>query len=378
MNTIQCTNCFRPYPQKGVPHRCPSCSGVYDFTEVSPIEPDRIEPELPGIWRYRYTFGLTEGSPVISLAEGDTPLVWSEVFSKRVAFKLEYLNPTGSFKDRGTAPLISFLKSRKVDEAVEDSSGNAGSSFAAYAARAGIKARVYVPESASGPKRTQIHAYGAEVVRVPGPRSNSSSAVIHETEKGTVYASHVYMPYGLPGFATIAYEIIDQIGGAPGSVIAPVGHGSLILGVGRGFTALKRAGMVSTPPVLVGVQARACAPLWALSSFGSSSLGRIAEGQTVAEGICIQYPVRGDAVVQIVEKSKGKFVAVDEDEILPGLKQLARRGYFVEPTSATVWAVLEQVVRDLPEPIVVILTGSGIKSDLDLILNQLDWRKHHI
>jgi len=361
---IHCSNCFKPYPEEGVPYRCPSCFGVYDFNDIWHFEPGIIEPDQPGIWRYRHTFGLPNSTPPISLGEGNTPLVWSKIMGKRIGFKLEYLNPTGSFKDRGTTNLISFIKSRQVDLAVEDSSGNAGASFAAYAARAGIKASVYVPDSTSGPKRSQIHAYGAELNRVSGPRSNTSLAVIQAAEKGVVYASHVYMPHGLPGFATIAYELLDQMGGPPGSIVAPVGHGSLMLGVGRGFAALHRARIITSSPMLLGVQAQACAPLWTRYSGGNS--GNVTEGQTLAEGIRIQYPIRGDAVLNIVQESNGKFVVVEEEEILPGLKELARCGLFVEPTSATVWPALMKVIADLPEPVVVILTGSGYKAELDL------------
>jgi threonine synthase len=220
-----------------------------------------VEPALPGIWRYRHTFGLPEAAPQISLGEGSTALVWTEAFGRQVAFKCEFQNPSGSFKDRGSATLVSFLCSRGVHEAVEDSSGNAGASFAAYAARAGIKARVYVPESASGPKRRQIEAYGAQVVAVPGPRSNAAEAVRQAADAGTAYASHAYLPYNLPGYATAAYEIFEQLGEAPGTVIVPAGQGGFLLGMARGFAAMRNAGLFQEMPLLVGVQASLCAGL---------------------------------------------------------------------------------------------------------------------
>ncbi|MBE0408275.1 MAG: pyridoxal-phosphate dependent enzyme [Anaerolineales bacterium] len=366
MNRIRCSNCSRPYPDSGVPYRCPVCYGIYDYSDIWSFDAEKIEPEQQGIWRYKHTFTLPDEASPVSLSEGNTPLVWSKLFNKDVVFKLEYLNPTGSFKDRGTAAILSFIKSRDVETVVEDSSGNAGASLAAYAARAGIKARVFIPDTASGPKKAQIQAYGADLVKVLGPRTNASRAAITAADQGVVYASHVYLPHGLPAFATIAYEILEQLNGAPGSIISPVGHGSLILGVGRGFQALKNAGLIADFPVMLGVQARVCAPLWALSSYGASGLNWVTEGKTIAEGIRIQYPIRGDAVLQIVEKSKGKFLAVDEEDILPGLYQLCRKGFFVEPTSATVWAALKQIIDDIPEPIVVILTGSGYKTGIEL------------
>ncbi len=230
--------------------------------------------------------------------------------------------------------MVSFLASRKVRAAVEDSSGNAGASFAAYAARAGIQARVFVPETASGPKRSQIEAYGAEVTPVPGPRSNAAQAVIQAAEKGTAYASHAYLPFNLPGYATVAYEIYEQLGQAPGTLVSPVGQGGLLLGASRGFAALKKAGLIRNLPRLVGVQARACAPLWALSSYGPDGLAWVTEAPTLAEGVRVRYPLRGDAVLKAVEESGGQFLVVDEADILPGRDQLARRGFYVEPTSA--------------------------------------------
>lgn len=363
MVNINCTNCKRTYPEDQVPYRCPFCGGVYDFEALPTFIPDKLENGLPGIWRYRHAFGLSNDSPVISLGEGATPLVWDEVDGQKVGFKLDYLNPTGSFKDRGTAVMVSFLLSRGVEEAIEDSSGNAGASFAAYAARSGIKAQVFIPDYASGPKHAQIEAYGAEITRIMGPRSNASQAVRRAAENGKVYASHAYLPHGLVGLATAAYEIVEQLGREPGTVILPVGQGSFILGIGRGFMVLREAGVISELPKLVGVQARACAPLWALFMSGPTALSWVPEGETAAEGIRIRHPVHGDAVYNMVaETSEGVFLAVDEEEILPGQEELARRGFFVEPTSAVVWSGLSQVIGKMPEPIIAVLTGSGFKS----------------
>ncbi|MEX2144692.1 MAG: pyridoxal-phosphate dependent enzyme [Anaerolineales bacterium] len=317
---------------------------------------------MPGLWRYRHTFGLPDGSEVISLGEGDTPLVEGHGFGKKLFFKLEYLNPTGSFKDRGSAPLASMMVARGVREAVEDSSGNAGASFAAYCARAGVQARVFVPSYSSGPKRRQIEAYGAELLAVDGPRSKAAEAVQDAASAGSIYASHAYLPFGLPGIATIAYEIVEQLGAAPGAVLAPAGHGSLLLGIAQGFSALKAAGIIQNQPVLVGVQARPCAPLWALATQGVAGLAWVTEGETVAEGVRVYQPLRGDELLAAVEASGGQFVAVEEEQIVAARDALALAGLFVEPTSALVWSALQVVADGLPEPCVLILTGSGLKS----------------
>jgi threonine synthase len=362
---IHCTNCGRPYPDEGVPYRCPVCHGLFDFSSWPSFDPERVETRSAhntGMWRFRHSFGLPESAPVVTLHEGATPLVWAKAFEREVAFKLEYLNPTGSFKDRGTALLVSFLLSRGVQAVVEDSSGNAGASLAAYAARAGLQARIFIPDYASGPKRAQIEAYGAEIVRILGPRSNTANAVRRVADQGSVYASHAYLPHGLPGYATIAYELLEQMPTPPGTLVAPAGQGNLLLAAGRGFAALRDAGVIERIPVLVGVQARACAPLWAVFNYGAAGFGWVTEAETLAEGVRIKHPLRGDALIQFVTESAGLFVAVDEEDILPGRDQLARQGFYVEPTSAIVWSALAQLVGQVPEPIAVLLTGSGYKT----------------
>jgi len=359
---ITCTNCGRPYPETGTPYKCPKCGGLFDIPSLE-FDPAHVEKSTPGIWRYRQTFcGLPAEQPAVSLGEGNTPLLWSEAFGRQIAFKCEYFNPTGSFKDRGTALITAFLKSRGVTTALEDSSGNAGASFAAYAARAGIKAGIYIPASASGPKRQQIEFYGAELHPIVGTRTDVTTALESVLESSQIaYASHAYLPVNLPGYATAAYEIFEQLGCAPGSLLAPAGQGGLLLGLYRGFEALRRAGLIKVLPYMIGVQARACSPLWVLSTAGMSALGFVTEGQTLAEGVRVKRPLRAGALLQMVEAGHGEFIPVDEADILRGRDELARRGLYVEPTSAITWSALEQTIERLPEPVVVMLTGSGYK-----------------
>lgn len=359
---FECSACGRAYPDQELPFRCPDCGGVYDFDHELTYAPSKVRGQPSrGIARFRATFPISEEEEVVSLGEGGTALVAAEIEGRHIYFKCEHLNPTGSFKDRGTAVLVSALVEEGVERAVEDSSGNAGASFAAYAARAGIRARVFVPDYASGPKRRQIEAYGAEVVRIMGPRSNASEAALRDVENGAVYASHAYLPHGLAGMATVAFELYEQLGTAPGAVIAPVGQGTLLLGLYRGFGALKRAQRIDELPRLIGVQAMACAPIWAVQQSGATGLLWTKEEDTVAEGIRIIHPLRGDEVLRALEASGGQAVAVDEEEIFEGRGELARRGLYVEPTSAVVWPALLRLMEDLPDPIVTVLTGAGFK-----------------
>jgi threonine synthase len=318
-----------------------------------------VDTGAHGIWRFGPSIG-TEQAPV-SLGEGRTPLVSADVMGRKVHFKCEYANPTGSFKDRGTASLISFMLSRGVASALEDSSGNAGASFAAYAARAGLGPTVYIPASAAALKRRQIANYGAQVVLVEGPRSAASSAAQAAADGGVAYASHSYLPHNIRGYATCALEAWEDLGQAPGAVVLPTGQGGLLLGMGRGFEALHQAGIIGRLPVLIGVQAAACAPLFALFEMGAQGLAFVTEGETVAEGVRVRAPLRARSVLETVSRSSGRFVAIPEARILPGRDSLARLGFYVEPTSALVWGALEEVLSELPDPVVVVLTGSGYK-----------------
>lgn len=217
------------------------------------------------------------------------------------------------------------------------------------------------PESASGPKRRQIEAYGAELIPVAGSRSEVAAVVRKVADGGTPYASHAYIPFNLPGYATVAYEIFEQLGQMPGAVIVPAGQGGLLLGLACGFDALCMVKKTERIPKVIGVQAHACAPLWATFTLGDVGLGLVTEGHTLAEGVRVLYPLRGDVVVAAIKASRGTICIVDEEEIIPAHDKLAQLGFYVEPTSAIVLPALSQMLGELPDPVVAILTGSGLK-----------------
>jgi threonine synthase len=352
---VFCRDCGKP-PQEKFPFQCPECGGLYD---VRPLHyaPHPSRPRQIGLERYRASFPIPPESTWISLGEGNTPLVPTRLADQTLYLKCEHLNPTGSFKDRGTVVLVNALAAAGVTSVIDDSSGNAGSSLAAYAARAGIEARIFVPETASGPKFQQIIAYGAEAVRIPGPRVAAAEAVLQEARAGAIYASHAHLPHGLAGMATTAYELVEQLGAAPGSVVLPVGGGSMFLGLMRGFKAMLAAGVIENMPQMVAVQASACTPVW--SAFTGSPEG---VGSSLAEGILIRDPLRIDEILENLGRAGGQAVVVDDDGIREGLQALGARGFFVEPTSAVIWPALVELVNQLPAPVVAVLTGTGLKA----------------
>jgi threonine synthase len=200
---------------------------------------------------------------------------------------------------------------------------------------------------------------------VTGQRRKAAEAVRMAADGGAVYASHVYLPFNLPGYATAAYEIFEQLGDRmPGAIILPSGQGGFLLGLVRGFEKLRIANISKeNKPIVIGVQARACAPLWAMFTNSQIADGSVVENPTLAEGVRVPDPARKNAVLQAVLESRGAIVGVEEAEILSGRDAIARLGFYVEPTSAIVWSALRQTIQDLPDPIVVILTGSGYKNE---------------
>lgn len=361
MLRMVCRKCGGSYPLEPGRFRC-ECGSTLTVNGSPRFDPAALEPE-DTLWRYRNALPLPPAALPITLGEGRTPLVKAIWDGLRVHFKCEFLNPTGSFKDRGTAVLVAALAAYGVKAVVEDSSGNAGSSLAAYAARAGIKATLYVPAHASPAKKAQIKAYGAQLVEVPGPRKKAAEAVLEAAERGEIYASHVYHPLVHHGMKTVAFELWEQLGGrAPDAVVLPVGHGSLLLGLSMGFAELASAGCIDRQPALFGAQASPCAPLVAAWERGARSVEAVVEGETVAEGIRIAAPVRGEEILHAVEESAGALVAVGEEQILPTRRRLAHSGFYVEPTSAVAVAALDSLREHLHGEIVVVLTGSGFKS----------------
>lgn len=363
--TINCTYCGEPYPSAGLPFRC-ACGGIYDFSRFPDFTIPKAQAVPRGVWHFKDSLGLPAEAPIVSLGEGNTPLMPWSLHHRQVYLKMECQNPTGSYKDRGTAVLTSFLLARGVKEVVEDSSGNAGASLAAYCARAGIKAAIYIPESASGPKRWQIERYGAEVHRVPGPRDNAAEAVLRAAGAGKVYASHAYMPFGLTGIATIAYEIWQSLGREPGSLISPVGHGGLLYGVMRGFDALFSAGLIGKKPIYIGVQAENCAPL--VQAYRQQKLNpvKVEISASLAEGTHVSCLARGAQILERMQNHQGRMVMGSEAQLVALYRLSARSGYFCEPTSCLSLVPLLDDKIDLVEPVVAIMTGSGYKTNIIL------------
>src|SRR5438309_57648 len=339
-----CPACGKQYRADRPIWHC-DCGGHLDLGPGPGLGRDDIVAGDASLWRYRVALALG-GPPRVSLGEGWTPLVmrpWDDI---PVRFKLESQMPTGSFKDRGTAVMLNHLLEVGVGPIHEDSSGNAGSSLATYAAVAGLPCRIYVPAAAPRAKIVQIAAAGAEVRAIPGSRQAVTEAALAATGE-SFYASHNWHPFFIEGTKTLAYELWEQLGfRAPDNILVPTGYGSNILGLDRGFDELARRGEIARRPRLFAVQAENCAAFAAAWAAGAADYVPFTQQATVADGIATVKPVRTAEVLTALRRSQGGVVAVPEPEIGPALTALGRLGLFVEPTAATAGAALTRLLGD--------------------------------
>jgi threonine synthase len=362
--TYRCPGCGASPPVDRPLWRC-DCGSHLDLAPGGGLVRGDIVRGEASLWRYRAALRLRE-APRVSLGEGWTPLVARNWEGVPVLFKLESQMPTGSFKDRGTAVMLNHLLEVGVGPIHEDSSGNAGSSIATYAAAAGLACRIYVPASAPRGKVVQIAASGAEVRTIPGTRQAVTDAALAAIGE-SFYASHNWEPFFIEGTKTLAYELWEQLGFAvPDNILVPTGYGSNILGLDRGFDELERRGEIARRPRLFAVQAQNCAAYAAAWNAGASDYVPFAPEPTAADGIATVKPVRTAEVLAALRRSRGGVVAVPEAEIGPALASLGRLGLFVEPTAATGAPAFGRLLKAgtirRDERTVVVLTGHGLKA----------------
>ncbi|MFJ7056958.1 threonine synthase [Streptomyces microflavus] len=356
--------------------RCPVCRGPWDldFAPAPGLALNALSGRANSLWRYEEILPLS--APSVSLGEGRTPLV---PLTDTVSAKLDHLMPTLSFKDRGAVMLAELARRLNPDRVVADSSGNAGTSIAAYCARAALPCTVYVPEGTSPKKTEQIRAHGARLVTVPGDREATALAArAAADEAGVFYASHVFNPYFLHGTKTYVYELWEDLGGRlPDTLAVPVGNGTLLLGAALATAELHALGLITARPRLIAVQAEAVAPLAAAFHAGADDLlstsGPGAAVPTLAEGIAIPRPPRARQILAAVRGSGGTFLTVTEDEIRDAQRDLAARGFYVETTGVACWAaVRDGLGRGGDRPglglglgsVVVPLCGAGLKTGM--------------
>jgi threonine synthase len=330
----------------------------------------------PLIERYRDRLSLEPGDPVVTLNEGTTPLIEAPRLSERIGarayLKFEGANPTGSFKDRGMTVAVSRAKGRGAEAVICASTGNTAASAAAYAARAGLRGAVIVPEGkiAIG-KLAQALMHGARVVALQGNFDDALRIVRELAQKHPIELVNSVNPHRIEGQKTAAFEVVEDLGGAPGALAIPVGNAGNVTAYWRGFQELAQLGERNldkvevtgsnlVAPILYGFQAEGAAPL--------VSGEPVANPETVASAIRIGNPARWEEAMAAFTASRGRVAAVTDRQILDAYRWLAgTEGVFCEPASAaSVAGVLAHGLpvaegAATPESVVCVLTGHGLK-----------------
>jgi threonine synthase len=322
-----------------------------------------VQRNLPLIERYREYLPVTDATPVISMGEGSTPLVplpkLSACLELDIHVKLEGLNPTGSFKDRGMTMAISKAAEEGATAVICASTGNTSAAAAAYAARAGLTCAVIIPggKIALG-KLAQALIYGAKVLAVDGNFDDALRIVREMSEKHPIALVNSLNPFRLEGQKTGAFEVIEALGDAPDVLCIPVGNAGNISAYWMGFQQFHELGKAGRLPRLMGFQAAGSAPL--------VNGAVVKNPETVATAIRIGDPVRGDQAMTAMNDSGGQVDAVTDEEILAAYRMLAaHEGVFCEPSSASSVAGLIKAHAagrfKKGERVVCVLTGNGLK-----------------
>ncbi|MFL6248001.1 MAG: threonine synthase [Thermoanaerobaculia bacterium] len=356
-----CSECRSEFPD-GPMWCCGECHGALELRDVA-FRPDAIVRDDHSMWRYRAMLPVGRDVRIVTMGEGMTPLVEREFAGREVHFKLEYVSPTGSFKDRGTSLLVTKLREWGVTAAADDSSGNAGASLAGYCAHAGIAARIFVPAHTSPQKKAQIEVFGATLHCIDGSRERATGAVEAAVATSALaYASHAWSPFTYHATKTVAYEVWEQLGRrAPDCFVSPIGQGSLFLGVWRGFKDLLAAGLIAKMPRMIGVQSDACAPIVEAFRRGLDRGATITKRTSIAEGIALANPIHDREILAAIRQTGGEAIAVSDEETRLAQTELARAGCYVESTSAVVGAALRKSTA--AGVIVAALTGTGLKNE---------------
>lgn len=301
-----------------------------------------------------------------SVHQGWTPIARRSISGVEVNFKLEYLSIGGSFKDRGAYVSVARAKELGAKGIIVDSSGNAGIGFSLMGLLSGVDVSVFLPKHAPEGKKNLMRLFKASVHEIDGDRMDVNRAALAAEQDGLAYVGHWWNPYFIEGVKTIAYEAYEQLGSVD-FVVSPVGSGTMLLGLHKGYAELRELGAVSEMPTLIAVQA-----------YGYSAICEdlgckppTAPSSKLADGIAIADPPRRRQITDAVRTTGGHCVVVGDEEIRQALVELIELGFVVEPTSATAYAALQQCIKTgsikAGTRVLLPLTGSGLKLVDELI-----------
>jgi len=376
--SLACVKCRQELPKTTRLLRCPRCQGLldpqYDYDLVGSTLTWEVVGRRPrSIWRWRELLPIEDGRCIVSLGEGDTPLVPSIRVGPALGINLSLMNdgmnPTGSLKDRSMAVVTSKAVERGYRVIACDSSGNKAASLSAYAARAGLVSLVFCPNTTPSQKLLQIIAYGGRLVIVDTDRDGVARlySELMQRRHTEWYDSGVSNPFRYEGKKTYAYEIAEAFAGrAPDWILHPAAGSMSIVKNWKGFGELESLGLVHDKPHLVAVQPHNCAPIVAAYQNESRIVSPVEHRPTMAGGLSMPNPGDlGDLTLQVIRESGGAAVAVTEEEIRWGMQALWEEGIFSEPTGAVTIPALRRLVEQgtihSGDTVVCIVTGTGFK-----------------
>jgi threonine synthase len=376
---LECVECGEKHDQHQLQYVCrnESCKSIlsaqYDFASNT-FTKEELKNRPATLWRYKEFLPVYNEKNIVSLGEGYTPILpllnlgqYTE--GKQVLLKDESNNPTGSFKSRGLSVAVSKAKELGVEAFVIPTAGNAGGALAAYAARAGLKAHIFMPALTPTAFKQEARLFGAEVTEVDGNISDCGKlANAQATENGWFDVSTLKEPYRLEGKKTMGYEIAEQLDWTvPDVILYPTGGGTGIVGIWKAFGELEQLGWIGNKrPRMVAVQSESCDGIHTAFQQNETQSTFKDNGFTVANGLRVPKPYADKVILQILRESKGNSVSVNDKDILTALHELAsHEGLLVAPEGAALWhayKVLSQSewIKD-GETVLLLNTGSGYK-----------------
>ena len=374
---FRCTVCGEEYEPEGIMYTCPKHEDpmegvldvVYDYDAIHDEFAGSVDGDIPNLWKYRPFLPVEDDAEPITLNEGGTDLfdapTLSEELGVRVRVKDDSRNPTASFKDRATSVSVTKAKHHGHDIVIAASTGNAAASLAGYAARGGLDARIFVPETAPEGKLAQPLVYGADVLQIQGTYPEASALSLEATERyGWYNRNAAFNPFQVEGKRTAGLEIAEQTrDDLPDWVVVSVGDGCTIAGVWKGLKEFEKLGYIDETPRMLGVQAEG-APVIHNAFHGEGSDKEKAE--TLADSIAVSGPANLGKAVNAMEESDGDSVAISDQEILDAELLLgSTEGLFTEPAAAAIVGGVkkarEKGIIDEGESAVVVSSGYGLK-----------------
>ena len=376
---LRCRECGRTYPAEAL-HVCDFCFGplevTYDYERVAAtISRERIEAGPRSIWRYADLLPVADAHPV-DLGAGFTPLVRADRLAAELGLgelwiKDDTANPTGSFKDRVVSVALTKARQLGFKIAACASTGNLANSVAAHAARAGMDSVVLIPHDLERAKVTMTSVYGGRVFAVRGSYDdvNRLCAELTSEQPEWAFVNVNVRTYYAEGSKTLAFEVAEQLGWrAPDHVVVPIGSGSQLTKVAKGFQELWQVGLLDAEPAVrvSGAQAEGCSPVATAFAEGTDAI-RPVKPHTIAKSLAIGNPADGWYALDTIRKSGGACASVTDDEVLDGIRLLARtEGIFAETaggvTIATLAKLAAQGVIRSDERVVAMVTGHGLKT----------------